>query len=165
MEKWREIDDFPGYSVSHLGHVRNDDTGRTMTLTVNQQGIVMVGLSRDHEQYKRSVTLLVANAFLEIPANDNFDTPIQLDGDRMNNHVDNLMWRPRWFAIRYHQQFKDPKRQGFTVPVVNLADGIVYKDAMEASVEFGLLANDLTRAIVNRTYVFPTYQEFRLYEK
>lgn len=165
MERWEPIDDFPGYSVSSYGSVRNDHTGRTMALTVNQQGIVMVGLTRDKDQFKRSVTLLVARTFLDDPVNINFDTPINLDGDRLNNHVDNLMWRPRWFAIRYHQQFHDPSRQGFTVPIVNTADGIVYPDAMTAAVEFGLLANDLTRSIVNRTYVFPTYQQFRLYEK
>jgi len=165
MDRWKEIEEFPGYSVSHQGYIRNDHTGRIMAMTRNQQGIVQVGLSREGEQYKRSVTLLVAHAFLDPPSNPNFDTPINLDGDRMNNNVDNLMWRPRWFAIRYHQQFKDPVHQGFMVPIVNLADGIVYPNAISASVEFGLLAKDITQAIVNRTYVFPTYQEFRLYEK
>lgn len=165
MEYWEPIEGFPGYSVSNQGSVRNDQTGKVMALTVNQQGIVMVGMVRDKEQYKRSVTLLVARTFLDDPVNPNFDTPINLDGDRLNNHVDNLMWRPRWFAVRYHQQFHDVSRQGFTVPVVNTADGIVYPNAMAAAVEFGLLANDLTRSIVNRTYVFPTYQTFRLYEK
>ena len=69
--------------------------------------MVFVGLFRDQEQYKRSVALLVAKAFLKQPS-EFFDTPINLNGDRLDNQVINLMWRPRWFAIKYNRQFREP---------------------------------------------------------
>jgi hypothetical protein len=110
MEDWRDIRFFPGYSVSTIGRVRNDDTGRMMTLMVNQSGVVNVGLTRSREQHRRAVALLVADAFIPRPIREAFDTPINLNGDRMNNTIDNLVWRPRWFAIKYIQQFKNNVR-------------------------------------------------------
>src|SRR3954463_11128186 len=103
--EFKPIDGFPGYSISSYGRVRNDETDRILALTRNQHGVVQVGLMRDGLQYKRGVALLVARAFLDPPAIETFDTPINLDGDRCNNHIDNLMWRPRWFAVKFHQQF------------------------------------------------------------
>lgn len=160
MPEWVEIEEFPDYSVSDEGMVRNDRFGRLMHLTINQQGVVKVGLSRGNEQFTRSVALLVAKAFLPTPANLNFNTPINLDGDRTNNAVDNLMWRPRWFAIKYHSQFKK-QHLSFNVPIMDISTGERFKNSFEAAVQFGLLEEDVALAIINRTYVFPTYQEFK----
>jgi len=38
--QWREIEDFPGYSVSNFGRVRNDLNDRILTLQRNQHGVV-----------------------------------------------------------------------------------------------------------------------------
>lgn len=165
MEQWKKLKSFPGYSVSDWGNVRNDRSGRMMSISLNQQGIPIVGLQRDREQHKRSVTVLVAHTWLSDPINHSFDTPINLDGDKTNNHVENLMWRPRWFAVNYQRQFREEKRQGFTVPIRDIRTHKVYKDAMTAAKTFGLLADEITKAIINRTYVFPTYQEFELVEE
>lgn len=158
---WAQIDDFPGYSISHDGRVRNDDTGRLMVLTRNQHGLIQVGLTRDKHQYKRSVVLLVAHAYLEPPTPPAFNTPIQLDGDRSNCHAENLMWRPRWFAIKYRQQFYNGKR-GFDEPIVEIHSEEYFKTSWDAAVKYGLLDREIFIATLNRTYVWPTYQEFRL---
>lgn len=163
MEHWKEIRAFPGYSVSSHGRVRNDETDRLLALTVNQQGIVTVGLTEHGIQYKRSVTLLVAKAFLSPPKEPSFDTPIQLDGDRMNNRADNLAWRPRWFAIRYHQQFHNTKR-GFTVPIEEVNTGERFENSWEAATKYGLIDREILISTLNRTYVWPTYQQFRVLE-
>lgn len=161
---WAPIPDFPGYSVNYLGEVRNDDTGgRLLVLTMNRSrnGLVQVGLMKDGTQYKRGVALLVANAFLDPPAIPTFDTPINLDGDRTNNHVENLMWRPRWFAIKYHSQFHQ-ERRGFADPIVDVDTGEIFHDSFAAAKKYGLLDREILMATLNRTYVWPTYQRFRL---
>lgn len=160
-EEWRSIYEFPGYSVSSHGRVRNDDNERIMTLLRNQQGIINVGLSKNKKQYKRSVTLLVANAFLDPPVPASFDTPINLDGDRSNNYVSNLMWRPRWFAAKYHAQFHNGQR-GYKVPIEDVATGQRFPTSWEAAIEFGLIDREIFTATENRTYVWPTYQIFRV---
>jgi hypothetical protein len=161
MEDWRDIRFFPGYSVSTIGRVRNDDTGRMMTLMVNQSGVVNVGLTRSREQHRRAVALLVADAFIPRPIREAFDTPINLNGDRMNNTIDNLVWRPRWFAIKYIQQFKNNVR-GFRVPVEEVRSGEQFPTSWEAAIKYGLLDREILIATVARTFVFPTNQKFRV---
>jgi NUMOD4 motif len=160
-EHWMPIEDFPGYSVSDHGRIRTDKSGRILALNENQYGLLQVGLMRDGEQKHRSVPLLVAKAFLpELPGP--FDTPINLDGDRFNNRVDNLVWRPRWFAIKYNQQFRHPYQNSIMAPVVDLKTGEVSDNSFECAKRYGLLEQDLVLSILNRTYVWPTYQEFSI---
>lgn len=161
MAQWREIHDFPGYSVSDIGQVRNDETSRIMSLLVNQTGVVNVGLTKRCVQYKRSVALLVANAFIPPHPLDSFDTPINLDGDRFNNHASNLMWRPRWYAVKYFQQFRDG-RQDYLGPIQDTVTGDIYKSTWDVALTWGLIEKDIYLAILNHTYVSPTYQTFRV---
>ena len=110
--------------MSDYGRIRTNKTGRILALNVNQFGLLQVGMMRDGEQLHRSVPLLVAKAFL--PQRDGaFDTPINLDGDRYNNHINNLQWRPRWFAIKYNHQFKYPSHFTISEPIVDLKTGEV----------------------------------------
>lgn len=162
-EQWEPIELFPDYSVSDRGRVRSDRFDRIMALNVNQYGVVQVGLMRDGIQYHRSVPLLVAKAFLPYVGGP-FDTPINLDGDRQNNVVENLLWRPRWFAIRYNQQFRSPYENHIPNPIVELKTGAVSENSLECAKTYGLLERDLVLAILNRTYVWPTYQEFGILE-
>jgi hypothetical protein len=162
-EHWQTIDLFPEYSVSDYGRIRTDRTGRILSLSPNQYGVVQVGLMRDGIQHHRSVPLLVAKAFL-FQSPGPFDTPINLDGDRNNNHVDNLAWRPRWFAIKYNRQFRYPYEFPIQAPIVDLKNGEVSDGSLDCAKRYGLLEQDLVLSILNRTYVWPTYQEFGILE-
>lgn len=164
MEAWREIPEFPGYSVSDEGRVRNDQTGRILVLQINQTGVPNVGLVKrtDGIQSKRSVALLVASAFLEPHPHAQFDTPINLDGNRTNNHVSNLQWRPRWFAARYFDQFRNHNdRWHWPTPIEDEKTGERFEDSWAIVIKYGLLEQDIYLAMLNRTYVWPTYQTFR----
>jgi len=163
MQEWRAIREFPGYSVSDEGLVRNDDTDRLMARCVNQFDIVHVGLSKLGVQYKRSVPILVANAFIKKPR-ESFTTPINLDGDRWNNRASNILWRPRWFARKYFQQFAfEPA--GIRRPIVEVNTGEEFPNSWAAALKYGLLDLEILDAAVNRTYVWPTYQMFEIIRK
>jgi len=161
MEQWKVIPEFPRYEVSDRGRVRNTDTERIMRVKINQYGVVGVGLMRDGEQHHRSLPLLVAKAFIP---NDKppFDTPINLDGNRHNNEVENLAWRPRWFAIQYNRQFQRRYDNPIVVPIRDINTGDVYRDSFAVCTTFGLLERDLVLSIMNRTFVWPTYQQFEV---
>jgi hypothetical protein len=163
MQEWCEIVGFSGYSVSDAGKVLNETTGRIMRTYMNSHGIETVGLMRQGVQRKRSVAVLVGDAFIRTARSLQFNTPINLDGDRTNNRVTNLAWRPLWFARKYHQQFHIGP-QGFACPVQNLHTGEVFKTTWDAATLQGLLERELVMAILNRTYVFPLYQTFTLLE-
>jgi hypothetical protein len=161
MEQWKSVRGFPKYSVSNHGRFRKDKTGLILALTENQYGVVCVGLMRDGQQYHRSVPLLVAKAFIPHKLGA-FDTAINKDGDRYNNHVENLTWRPRWFAVKYNRQFRTSYPNRLHLPIQDITTGEIWNNSFECAKEFGLLEEDVVLSIMNRTLVWPTYQQFRI---
>jgi NUMOD4 motif len=162
-EEWCQILQFPGYSVSSTGRVQNEKTGRILKKHVNQHGIVNVSLHRRGDEFRRSVSVLVATAFVRTARSKTFDTPINLDGNRLNNRADNLLWRPRWYAREYFGQF-NCELNGIEQPVQEHKTGEVFKCSWEAAVTFGLLDREVVRSVIHMTYALPTYQLFHLYE-
>lgn len=161
VEEWVAVEGFPGYSVSPLGQVRKDSTNRVLHTRINQYGVPYVGLMRNWKQCIRSLPRLVALAFIPQP-NDIFDTPISLDGDRTNCHVDNLLWRPRWYAVQYTNQFEDRYEHAMDSPVREASSGVTFPDSFSAACCFGLLEREVVLSILNRTLAWPTYQQFEL---
>lgn len=164
MEEWSALLAFPGYSVSNTGRVRNDETGRLLRIIVNQLGIPYVGMRRHRVDSKRAVAPLVAHAFLPYHHLLSFDTPINLDGDRLNNVVENLMWRPRWFAVKYHRQFYID-RIGIREPIFDIDTYEEFETSFHAAIKFGLIDRDIMIATAREEYVWPTYQRFGVVAK
>lgn len=168
-EKWVPLNEFPGYLVSTDGRVMNDWGDRIKQPSRNQQGVCVVNLHQGGRQYLRSLAVLVANTFLYNPdVPRHFDTPIHLNGDRMDCRVDNLALRPRWFAIRYHQQFSEWEREnrfGFKCPVMLIETEEVFPTSWEAAIKYGLLDREIFIATANRTYVFPHQFHFEVIEE
>jgi hypothetical protein len=103
---------------------------------------------------------LVADAYVKNPNPESFDTPINLDGDRKNNHWMNLAWRPMWFARKFMQQFRnDPV---LDKAIEDVETRIQYQNSRYAAMEHGLLEQDIVVSMHNNTYVWPTGQIFRL---
>jgi hypothetical protein len=163
VEEWVAVEGFPGYSVNPFGQVKKDSTGRVLHTRVNQYGVPYVGLMRGWKQCIRSLPRLVASAFIPQP-NEIFDTPINLDGDRSNCCVDNLQWRPRWYAVHYNNQFKDRYSTPIDGKIRDSASGAVFPNSFVAACSFGLLEREVVLSILNRTLAWPTYQQFELAE-
>lgn len=152
--EWCPLWEFPGYWISNTGLVRHIDRQYPVATHINNTGSVYVSLWRDNKAHNRTLPLLVASTFLEAPQFDTFDTPINLDGDRRNNNVSNLAWRPNWFARRYRQQFKNNKR-GYKIPVVLLDTGERFPTSWEAAIKYGLIDQDILIATMNGEPVWP----------
>ena len=160
---WRQIEEFPNYVVSNRGLICNEKTGRLMALSTNQHGVVLVGLMRDGIQYKRAVAPLVAEAFLPRPRSKRFNTLIHCDGNAEHNFVENLLWRPRPFAIAYHAQFRRPYPNRIHSEVEEVESGHVFANSFKAAISNGLLERAVVTSVLNEDYeVFPTRQRFRL---
>lgn len=148
-QRWEELDEFPDYAVSDIGEIFNIKTGMPRKLSINQYGIVKISLYKNgRELVTRSVALLVANAFVE-GKTDIFDTPIHIDGDRLNCRADNMMWRPRWFAVQYHRQFDSEDFYKMNVRIVDEDTGQVYESVREACMDLGLYYNDVYRSYIH----------------
>lgn len=161
MDDWVLIEGFPKYSVNSLGQVRRDSFDRLVTPQMNRSYSVYVPLMRDGKLYQRSLAKIVAKAFLPeaIPP---FVVPINLDGDRWNCRVENLMWRPRGFAIRYHAQFREPYERPVKAPLRARGEKEVFQDSLSAAMRYGLLERDVVLSMEYNTYAWPTWQIFEL---
>lgn len=160
MEEWITIPGFPNYAVSNMGRVQNTATGKILAIRVTQQGHRFVGMNAGAIQCQRSVAKLVGDAFVD-KLREDFDYPIHLDGDLSDNRASNLMWRPHWFGVRYMKQMKRGQVFKEANPIVDLHTGETYQTPWMASMVNGLIESEILLAIANRTYVFPTFQEFR----
>lgn len=144
----------------------NNDTNHVLRQTQGRTGCY-VGLIEDGTKAKlnRAVNRLVANAFVPKPDNEfhreTFDTPIHLDGDRNNNRADNLMWRPLWFAMEYHTQFKNVGKL-YMDAVIDMNSQQYYATCWDAAVSNGILAKMVWNSAHTEEVVWPTGQHFVL---
>lgn len=166
MEEWVEIDGFPRYAVSTRGRIKDVLKHRDLVQTMVQQGIPTVGLFLDGVVHRRSVPLLVALHWLPNEEGYPFDTPIQLDGDRRNCDVRNLMWRPRWFAMKYHKEKTYHEIAiDFRFIVVHDGDSMdgVFTSIRDASMKYGFLEQDILDSIDFGKPVWPGNVHFRTF--
>lgn len=162
MQEWASLETagFPGYEISNDGLVRNTRTSRVMKSSPNQEGIVRVGLMRvgESRQVTCSLLRLVARMFVQ-GRSATFDVPIQLDGDRSNCHAHNIMWRPRWFAVKFFRQFEQTEPL-FTAKILDVETSKEYNDSRVAASKNGLLEEDVLLSVANGSPCFPTWQIF-----
>lgn len=159
--EWVEIEGFPMYVVNREGQIKNIRTHQNRHASRTQQGHEKVTLFCDGLPYTRSVALIVAKAFLWNDFNPEiFDTPIHLDNDPTNNHVDNLMWRPRWFALKYTKQYWNLEFRHATPKIQDVTTGIAYGSYIEPCQTFGLLYMDIIQSCTRGIEVFPTRKVF-----
>jgi hypothetical protein len=89
QEIYKIITDYPNYSVSNLGNVKNNKTGRILKTRVHK-GYLVINLYNNNVMKHKPIHRLVGNAFIQNPQNklciDHVDT------DTTNNNVNNLRW-------------------------------------------------------------------------
>lgn len=100
-EVWKDIKGFENlYQVSSLGRIKSLGNGNStdprtkrviiMKLNVKKSGYVHIKLCKDNKGHYKSVHRLVADAF--IPNIENKREVNHIDGNKLNNSVDNLEW-------------------------------------------------------------------------
>lgn len=143
----RVIDEFPTYRINPLGMVWNTERSKWLTVHSTPTGVAFVQFRPDRKTYSRGLANLVAKYFLEAPPL--YDTPINKDGDRMNCRYDNLALRPRWHAIRYHQERQNPHRgQLYPFPFVHLESGVL-APMEDHAIEHGVLFYDIYQSVLH----------------
>lgn len=94
-EEWKVIDRYEKYKVSNKGRVMSLTSYRKgeemiMKQPINGNGYRKLNLLKKGKRKNMLVHRLVAFAFLDNP--DNKKWVKHIDGNRLNNRVDNLLW-------------------------------------------------------------------------
>ena len=104
MDKIVNIKGFPGYKISTSGEVFTDHylhhpIKRKLKPRKSKNGYYNVLLYKDNKGYSKSIHRLVAEAF--IPNLYNLPQVNHIDGNKLNNCVDNLEWCDNSYNIRH----------------------------------------------------------------
>lgn len=94
IELWRDIPNFSNvYEVSSFGNIRHKRTQQIRTLSKTDRGYVQISLYNGKKIQSIRVHRVVARVF--IPNPQGLTEVNHKDGDKANNHVDNLEWITR----------------------------------------------------------------------
>ena len=88
---WKEIKDFPNYSVSDKGEIKNNKRNKKLSIAYNQDGYAIVQLWKNNKGYMRRVHRLVLEAFSPIEDSEKYEVNHK-DCNIKNNSLDNLEW-------------------------------------------------------------------------
>ena len=135
MEQWRIIRDRPKYEVCNDGRVRNRKTGRVLSPDMyKNKGYEFVGLCGDNDRKMRFVHRLVAEAFIENddPSKNEVN---HIDGNKRNNHVDNLEWvtRSENMIHAYNNNLKRPSGPYTIRPIRIVETGEIFDDCHDCA--------------------------------
>ena len=102
-EIWIDIKGFDGYLISNKGNVKSKDRviirrdgiprtckGLIKKANLNPNGYLFVGLSINHKNHNKYLHRLVAEHFISNP--QNLPCVNHIDGNKLNNNVENLEW-------------------------------------------------------------------------
>lgn len=95
-EEWKDIKDFINYQVSNLGRVRNKTRGNILSPNNNGSNYLSVQLGKGKRRY---IHRLVAQEF--IPNSRNCKEINHINGNRMDNRINNIEWCTRQDNINH----------------------------------------------------------------
>lgn len=88
IEEWKQIPNL-SYEISSLGKIRNLQ-GKVLKTYVQNSGYEQIKINYQGLHIHKSIHRLVAEAFIPNPLNKEYVNHI--DGNKLNNTVDNLEW-------------------------------------------------------------------------
>lgn len=144
IDKAVPIKGFDGYFVTKSGVVFSEKRGQLKPRKPHMvRDYVRVNIRADGVTRLKLVHRIVAETFLPNP--DNKPEVNHKDGDKLNNHVDNLEWCSRSENLKHSYKIlgNNPPRSR---PVRCADTGKVYPSASVAAKEVGIDASGLSRA-------------------
>ncbi len=94
-EIWKDTE-VNSYQISNLGNIQGP---KTNTMSTNNSGYYCKSLYSGGKRVIRYIHRLVAIAFIDNP--NNYKEVNHIDGDKTNNHVDNLEWVTRSMNMKH----------------------------------------------------------------
>lgn len=147
--KWVAIKGFEGfYEININGEVRSLErnvlhnnrfrkiVSKQIETRIDRAGYLTVRLSKDGKSYTKSIHRLIANAFISNPN----ALPIvnHIDGNKLNNSIDNLEW------VIHSENIKHAYNNGLIakykgcIKVIDTCTNFIYNSVKEAAQSLGI---------------------------
>ena len=127
------------WSINENGKVRNDETGKFLTGTILHT-YRYINFRWNGKQKNKAVHRLVAETFLPNP--ENLSYVHHIDGNRLNNKIENLMW-----ATGEEIQSNRQINRGSTIKPIEYYDDEIWKSFRDGKYEvsnYGKVKNNTT---------------------
>lgn len=134
-EEWKKVESHPNYLVSTFGRVYSTKTRKILKpLHYKTSEYLIVQLSQGTHLPRKHFLIhrLVAMAF--IPNPENKPQVNHIDGDKYNNHVENLEWCTQSENLMHASRVL----HHFGTRVVRVEDGKVFDNLREAAIASGI---------------------------
>lgn len=157
MEKWKDISGYSDYKINNLGVVKSFKFGKEKIMSKQISRYETVMLSEKGKYKPVLVHRLIAIAF--IPNPENKPQVNHIDGNKLNNHIDNLEWctnsenqkHAYKSGLQKTKKGSDSHRFGTISPrakkIIHTPTGKIYDSISIASKEFGLKHNIIYRQV------------------
>lgn len=87
-DTWTTIEEYPEYEIDKRGHVRKIKSGYLLKTNMGSTGYLIVSLNGKTKLVHR----LVAKTFIPLSVDPTKTTVNHIDGNKLNNNIDNLEW-------------------------------------------------------------------------
>lgn len=149
MENWKIINDYPNYSISDIGKIRNNKTG-TILNQGNHHGYKRVTLYHNRKPKHLFVHRLVADAF--VPNPNNLPYVNHKNEIRDDNNAFNLEWCTVIYNNNYGnrgRKISNCKKNKTTIWTIKqcTVNGVKFKSITDASNHFNLKSSTLNSAL------------------
>lgn len=131
-EYWKPIEGYPHLLISRTGKVWTTTYNRELHPHLTNRGYLRVNLSKDKTVKRAHIHRLVAQAF--IPNPDNLPTVDHIDGNKLNNNVENLQWISHSDNCRKARSLAEKPNRA----IICIETGKVYKSKAQAGRELGI---------------------------
>lgn len=96
--EWKTIPSFSDYEVNTLGQIRKKLKGKILSQSISSHGYYQVNIGNKSRRTHR----LLAEAFIPNPLN--LETVNHIDGDKLNNSLENLEWMSRSENVKHSRE-------------------------------------------------------------
>lgn len=89
-EEWKNVKNFPDYSISNSGKIKNIETGEIIKGHLKNSNHLVRIIDIDGKRRDKIMKYLVAETFIENP--NNYKYVEHIDSNKLNNNYSNLKW-------------------------------------------------------------------------
>lgn len=131
MEEWKEMEGLPGYYISSFGNVKGKRfKNRNYKTNINHKGYPIVRIPI--RNFCKTLHRLVAQHFLR-----DFDPSLQInhkDGNKLNNHVDNLE------SMTCKENIRHAIKTGLRPAKINLKSNSIFSEVQVRAIKSAIQA-------------------------